>query len=83
MRQHTRSGADHTAGITDEFVDWFGIAGSVHVALPRFRRLAALGLDFVHVIPGSTGVPREVALASLMALGRDLVPALRESAGGP
>ena len=67
----------HTAGISDEFVDWFAIAGPAERALPRFRQLAALGLDFCYVIPGSTGVARELASASLVALGRDLVPALR------
>ena len=44
--------------------------------LPRFRQLAALGLDFVHVIPGSSDVARDVAAASLMALGGELLPAL-------
>jgi hypothetical protein len=68
--------AAHIAGIDDEFVDWFGIAGPVARALPRFRALAALGLDFVHVISGSGGVSREVALGSLTALGRELLPAL-------
>jgi len=76
MRDHTRVGVAHTAGIDDEFVDWFAIAGPRDRALPRFRQLAALGLDFVHVIPGSTGVQREIAAASLLALGRDLLPAL-------
>ncbi len=77
MRDHTRAGADHTAGVDDDFVDWFAIAGPVVRALPRFQRLAALGLDFVHVIPSSTGVAREIAVGSLLALGRDLLPALR------
>ena len=46
-------------------------------ALPRFRALAALGLDFVHVIPGSTGMPRELGVASVLSLAREIVPALR------
>jgi 5,10-methylenetetrahydromethanopterin reductase len=44
MREHTRTGVAHTAGIPDEFVDWFAIAGPVATALPRFQQLAALGL---------------------------------------
>src|SRR5213593_624713 len=76
MRQHTRTGVPHTAGISDEFVDWFAIAGPVDVARERFRRLAALGLDFCYVIPGSAGMPREVAVGSLARLGQDIVPAL-------
>ena len=43
MREHTRAGAAHTAGISDAFVDWFAIAGPGEVALRRFRELAALG----------------------------------------
>lgn len=76
MREHTRADAGHVAGIDDAFVDWFAIAGPVARALPRFRALAALGLDFLHVVPSSTGVAREVAIGSFTALGRDLLPAL-------
>jgi hypothetical protein len=76
MRDHTRAGAAHTAGIGDDFVDWFALVGPVERVLPRFRQLAALGLDFVHVIPGSSDVARDVAAASLMALGGELLPAL-------
>lgn len=76
MREHTSSAAAHAAGIDDDFVDWFAIAGPVERALPRFRALAELGLDFVHVIPSSSGVPRDVAAASFVALGRELLPAL-------
>jgi len=76
MRDHTRAGAAHTAGIGDDFVDWFALVGPVERVLPRFRQRAALGLDFVHVIPGSSDVAREVAAASLMALGGELLPAL-------
>src|SRR5207245_2782151 len=67
----------HTAGIGDEFVDWFAIAGPPDVARERFRRLAALGLDFCHVIPGSTGMPREVATGSLQRLAGEVMPHLR------
>ena len=77
MRDHTRTGVAHTAGIADDFVDWFAIAGPSEVAVRRLRALADLGLDFVHVIPGSTGVSRDVAIASVMQLARDVVPALR------
>ena len=76
MREHTRVDAGHVAGIDDAFVDWFAIAGPVERALPRFRALAALGLDFLHVVPSSTGVARDVAIGSFTALGRDLLPAL-------
>ena len=77
MREHTRTGVAHTAGIGDDFVDWFAVAGTAAHARERLARLAALGLDFVFVIPGSTGMPREVGAASLRALATEVVPALR------
>jgi len=80
MRDHTRTGVAHTAGISDEFVDWFGIVGPAERALPRFRRLAALGLEFVHVIPGSTGMSREISFATLTSLSREIIPALSGTA---
>ena len=76
MRDHTRADAPHSAGIDDDFVDWFGVAGPVARVLPRLRALAEIGLDFIHVVTSSTGVPRDVAVGSLMALGRDVLPAL-------
>ena len=80
MRQHTRTGVQHATGLGDEFVDWFGIAGPVVNAVSRFRQIEALGLDFCTVIPGSTGMPREIAAASLMSLASAVLPALRAPA---
>jgi 5,10-methylenetetrahydromethanopterin reductase len=77
MKEHTQSSAHHTAGISDEFVDWFAIAGPAERALPRFRALAALGLDFCYVVPGSTGVARELASASRGGLAQEILPPLR------
>jgi 5,10-methylenetetrahydromethanopterin reductase len=77
MKNHTRTGVAHTRGISDAFVDWFGIAGPPAVARERFRALADLGLDFVHVVPGSTGADRAVVAASLEALAKEIVPLLR------
>jgi 5,10-methylenetetrahydromethanopterin reductase len=76
MREHTRSDAAHAAGIDDDFVDWFAVAGPPERVVPRLRALANLGLDFVHVIAASGGVSRDVAIGSLTALGRDVLPAL-------
>ncbi len=77
MRDHMRTGVAHTAGIPDEFVDWFAIAGPAAAGLSRFQQLAALGLDFVHVVAGSIGIPRETGLATLHSLATEVLPALR------
>ncbi len=77
MRDHTRTNVAHTAGISDAFVDWFAIAGPAEIALPRFRALAALGLDFCYVVAGSSNMPRDLAGASLLHLAQEIVPALR------
>jgi 5,10-methylenetetrahydromethanopterin reductase len=78
MRDHTRTGVAHTAGIDDDFVDWFAVAGPARSALERFRRLASVGLDFVHVIPGSTNMAPELGVATIAGLATEILPALRE-----
>jgi 5,10-methylenetetrahydromethanopterin reductase len=77
MREHTRTGVAHTAGISDAFLDWFGIVGPAAKARERFRALADLGLDFVRVVPGSTGAEMAVVAASLEAIAKEIVPAFR------
>jgi hypothetical protein len=77
MRQHTQATAEHTHGIDDTFVDWFGVAGPVERARARFLELAATGLAFVRVIPGSTGGSADVTRATLAALGGDIAAAVR------
>jgi|SRR5215831_3651201 len=79
MREHTSSAAAHAAGMSDAFIDWFAISGTADAALPRFRELAALGLDFCYVIAGSANVPREVTTASLLGLAQGVLPALRSA----
>jgi len=77
MRQHTMATAEHARALEDEFIDWFGIAGPPEVAVPRLQAIARLGLDFVHAVPGSTGIAREVAITSIQLLAQDVLPALR------
>lgn len=59
MRDHTRTGVPHAMALPDEFVDWFGVAGPVATVLPRLQALRAVGLDYLTIIPGSAGMPRE------------------------
>ncbi len=52
----------------------------------REQRARLLGLDFCYVTADSVGMPRDVAVSSLIRLGQDIVPAVatpvnRRSAG--
>ena len=80
MREHTRTGAAHASGLSDEFIDWFAIAGRPDTAIERLKKLASLGLDFAWIIPASTGISREVAAGSIAGLAGKVVPALRQPA---
>ena len=46
------------------------------IALPRFERLKALGLDSCRVVPGSRDAPPEVTRASLATLTTVVKPAV-------
>lgn len=76
MKEHTRASAAHARALEDEFIDWFAIAGPPEVALDRFRRIAAVGLDFLHVVPGSVNAAPEVVGASLQLLAKEILPAV-------
>jgi 5,10-methylenetetrahydromethanopterin reductase len=76
MKEHTRASAEHARALEDEFIDWFGIAGPIEVALERFEKIRALGLDFCHVVPGSVNAARDVVVASLQELSQRIVPAM-------
>jgi len=45
-------------------------------ALCPAYRLVLLGLDFCYVTADSVGMPRDVAVSSLIRLGQDIVPAV-------
>ena len=75
LRDHGRAAASHAQQLDDAFVDRFGIVGPIETALPRFQRLAALGLDFCRVVPGSRDAAPEVTSASLMTLATVVKPA--------
>ena len=71
--------------LDDAFVDGFSIVRPVETALPRFRRLAALGLDFCRVIPRlARRRARRLVAASMTTLATVIRPAVarRVSRGG-
>lgn len=76
VRDHGRADTEHARALDDEFVDRFGIVGPVEAAVKRFERLAALGLDFVRVVPGSRDARRDVIAESMMTLATVVRPAV-------
>jgi 5,10-methylenetetrahydromethanopterin reductase len=77
MQRHTSAQATHAAGVGDEFIDWFAIAGQPAQALPRFLALRELGLDFISLVSGSADTPRDVGVTSLKLLASEILPGLR------
>jgi len=68
LQGHGKSDAGHAQALDAEFIDRFGIVGPLDAVVPRFERLAALGLHFCRVIPGSRDARADVVTASLMEL---------------
>jgi hypothetical protein len=77
---HGKADAAHAQALDPEFIDRFGIAGPLEIALPRFERLAQLGLDFCRVIPGSRDAAPDVVSSSMVQLASAVRPAVAESA---
>jgi 5,10-methylenetetrahydromethanopterin reductase len=72
MRDHGRAGGSHAQHLDDVFIDRFGIVGPLETAVPRFQRLAGLGLDFCRVVPGSRDAPPEIVSASMVHLATEV-----------
>ena len=76
VRDHGRADTAHAQALADDFVDRFGIVGPIETAVRRFERLAALGLHFCRVVPGSRDAPREIIAASMTSLATIVRPAV-------
>ena len=68
MDHHALASGAHAQALDDEFIHHFGIAGPADEAIARFRALAASGLDFVRVVPGSRDMAPGIAAPSIQAL---------------
>jgi 5,10-methylenetetrahydromethanopterin reductase len=77
MRDHTRAAAEHARALEDEFIDWFAIAGPRDRVVARFERLATLGLEFCHVVPGTRELRREAAAMMIQQIAAEVIPAVR------
>ena len=63
--------------LEDSFIDWFSVVGPPDVVVPRFRRLARIGLDLAIVVPGAADAVRGVSAQSIQRFGKEILPALR------
>lgn len=77
MANHARSSAGHVAGLDDDFVDRFAVAGSSAYCVDRLGQLIETGLDrLVFVTASRDADPAEVKLGSTL-LATEVLPQLR------
>ncbi|HEY4277375.1 MAG TPA: LLM class flavin-dependent oxidoreductase [Conexibacter sp.] len=74
FRRHLARGSDATPSVSDEFVDWIGVAGDLDHCIAKIRPLLELGLDRITfaLLPGGRG-------ERLKRYGCELLPALNPS----
>ncbi len=70
MDHHGAAAGAHAQALESDFIHRFGIAGSADEALERFQEIAATGIDFVRIVPGSRDMPAEVAGPSIQAIAQ-------------
>jgi len=68
MASHASSTGAHARALDAEFIHRFGIAGPVEEAIARFEALAAAGIDYLRVVPGSRDMPPEVGARSIQGI---------------
>ncbi|MDP6604722.1 MAG: LLM class flavin-dependent oxidoreductase [Dehalococcoidia bacterium] len=73
-RSHGQPDAGHAQILDEDFLDWFGVAGTANEVIARLEPLVDLGLDHLYLI-GSTRPPAREAYAT------EVLPALRRRAG--
>jgi 5,10-methylenetetrahydromethanopterin reductase len=75
MTNHTRSGSNQAAAMTNDFIDSFGIAGTPEHCVARLRELEALGVERFVIIGPSAGSDREAGAVAQNLFVREVLPA--------
>lgn len=78
MERHAQAAGAGAHALDDAFLDRFAVLGSVSRVVERFRALAALGLDFVTIAPGSSDMGWEQGWRSIERIGSEVLPALAD-----
>lgn len=55
--------------MSDEFIDWFTVAGPQNHVVDRLRALSAVGIDYVHILSGHHALPPGVRDRNIELLG--------------
>ncbi|MBK7951534.1 MAG: LLM class flavin-dependent oxidoreductase [Deltaproteobacteria bacterium] len=74
MDRHAEAAGEGARALEDAHIDRFAIVGPVRHAAARLRELAAIGLDFVTVAPGSSDMDWEAGWRSIERIGNEVVP---------
>lgn len=77
MNHHTQVGTAQTAVLTPEFIDTYGIVGTVDRCAQRLADLAALGLDRMVLLGASAGSDPALMASSRSALETEVMPKVR------
>jgi 5,10-methylenetetrahydromethanopterin reductase len=83
MQHHAQAQNLGARELDDDFLDRFAVLGPPEHAVARFRSLAAAGLDFVTIAPGSADMDWERGWRSIERIGRAVIPALSSGGRGP
>ena len=75
MTHHGQAAGSHAQALEADFIHRFGIAGPLDEAVRRFRDIAACGIGFTRVVPGSRDMPPAVAGPSIKGLSQ-VIPQL-------
>lgn len=74
MDRHAQAAGRGAHALDDAHLDRFAIVGGLDAAVERFRALAAIGLDFVTIAPGSSDMDWETGWRSIERIGHELIP---------
>jgi 5,10-methylenetetrahydromethanopterin reductase len=77
LGQHGSSAAPHARALTDAFLDSFAVIGDAARVTERLAAIAATGIDRIVLICGSLAIEAELIQQSIIALSRQVLPALR------
>jgi len=74
MTAHGAGVAPHARALPDDFLDWFTVTGSAERVRRRLRDLAATGIDYCYVVPGTLGFADPVGAESITRIAREVLP---------